>query len=98
MGLPINKLIVATNNNDILFRVINSGEYKPLKVKPSLSPSMDIQVASNFERLLFHIFKEDDKKVKISMQKLSDEGFFKLEKDELNILQNDFEAERVDDF
>ena len=97
MGLPINKLIVATNNNDILFRVINSGEYKPLKVKPSLSPSMDIQVASNFERLLFHIFKEDDKKVKISMQKLSDEGFFKLEKDELNILQNDFEAERVDD-
>ena len=97
MGLPINKLIVATNNNDILFRVINSGEYKPLKVKPSLSPSMDIQVASNFERLLFHIFKEDDKKVKISMKKLSDEGFFKLEKDELNILQNDFEAERVDD-
>ena len=55
MGLPIDKLIVATNENDILCRVINSGEYRPAKVKPSLSPSMDIQVASNFERLLFDI-------------------------------------------
>ena len=55
MGLPIDKLIVATNENDILCRVINSGEYKPSHVKPSLSPSMDIQVASNFERLLFDI-------------------------------------------
>ena len=53
MGLPIDKLIVATNENDILQRVINTGEYKPDKVKPSLSPSMDIQVSSNFERLLF---------------------------------------------
>ena len=51
MGLPINKLIVATNKNDILQRVINTGEYKPDKVKPSITPSMDIQVASNFERL-----------------------------------------------
>ena len=51
MGLPIDKLIVATNENDILCRVINSGEYKPSETKPSLSPSMDIQVASNFERL-----------------------------------------------
>ena len=55
MGLPIEKLIVATNENDILCRVINSGEYKPSEVKPSLSPSMDIQVASNFERLLFDV-------------------------------------------
>ena len=52
MGLPIDKLIVATNENDILQRVINKCEYKPDKVKPSLSPSMDIQVSSNFERLL----------------------------------------------
>ena len=55
MGLPINKLIVATNKNDILQRVINTGEYKPNTVIPSLTPSMDIQVASNFERLLFYI-------------------------------------------
>ena len=63
MGLPIDKLIVATNENDILCRVINSGEYRPSKVKPSLSPSMDIQVASNFERLLFDILNSDDQKV-----------------------------------
>merc|ERR1711990_501153 len=55
MGLPINKLIVATNQNDILHRVINTGEYKPDKVIPSITPSMDIQVASNFERLLFYV-------------------------------------------
>ena len=57
MGLPIDKLIVATNENDILCRVINSGEYRPSEVKPSLSPSMDIQVASNFERLLFDVLE-----------------------------------------
>ena len=70
MGLPIDKLIVATNENDILCRVINSGEYRPSKVKPSLSPSMDIQVASNFERLLFDVLSNDDQKVAKSMQNL----------------------------
>ncbi len=70
MGLPINKLIVATNENDILQRVINSGEYKPSKVKPSLSPSMDIQVSSNFERLLYDVLNQDDKKVSLLMQNL----------------------------
>ena len=53
MGLPINKLIIATNSNDILKRVINTGVYKPLKVEHTVSPSMDIQIASNFERLVF---------------------------------------------
>ena len=61
MGLPIDKLIIATNENDILYGV--SGEYRPLQVKTSLSPSMDIQVASNFERLLFDIMEENDEKV-----------------------------------
>ena len=65
MGLPIDKLIVATNENDILQRVINKGEYKPDKVKPSLSPSMDIQVSSNFERLLFYVVGENDDKGQI---------------------------------
>ena len=86
MGLPIDKLIVATNENDILCRVINSGEYRPSKVKPSLSPSMDIQVASNFERLLFDVLNNDDQKVSKSMQNLNENGFFKLEKDELKKL------------
>jgi threonine synthase len=55
MGLPINKLVIATNNNDILRRVINTGIYKPSKVEHTVSPSMDIQVASNFERLIFDV-------------------------------------------
>ena len=97
MGLPIDKLIVATNENDILCRVIKSGEYRPSKAKPSLSPSMDIQVASNFERLLYDISNEDDNKVKSSMEKLSTVGFFKLEKDKLEKLQENFVAEKIND-
>ena len=97
MGLPIDKLIVATNENDILCRVINSGEYKPLKVKPSLSPSMDIQVASNFERLLFDILNSDDQKVSKLMKSLNETGFFKLEKDELKKIKENFAAEKIND-
>ena len=97
MGLPIDKLIVATNENDILCRVINSGEYRPSKVKPSLSPSMDIQVASNFERLLFDILNRDDQKVSKSMQNLNENGFFKIEKDELKKIRENFSAEKIND-
>ena len=97
MGLPIDKLIVATNENDILCRVINSGEYKPSEVKPSLSPSMDIQVASNFERLLFDVLNRDDQKVSKSMKDLNDNGFFKLENDELKKIRENFFAEKIND-
>ena len=75
MGLGIDKLIVATNENDILQKVINTGEYKPGQVKPSISPSMDIQVSSNFERLLFDVVGEDDKRVSLLMNDLSAKGF-----------------------
>ena len=97
MGLPIDKLIVATNENDILCRVINTGEYRPSEVKPSLSPSMDIQVASNFERLLFDVLKGDDQKVSKSMKNLNDNGFFKLEKDDLKKIKENFSAEKISD-
>ncbi len=97
MGLPIDKLIVATNENDILYRVINSGEYKPLRVKTSLSPSMDIQVASNFERLLFDILNCDDQKVIKSMKNLNENGFFKLNLDELKKIKENFAAEKIND-
>jgi threonine synthase len=97
MGLPIDKLIVATNENDILCRVINTGEYRPSEVKPSLSPSMDIQVASNFERLLFDVLKGDDQKVSKSMKNLNDNGFFKLEKDDLKKIRENFSAEKISD-
>ena len=97
MGLPIKKLIVATNENDILSRVINSGEYKPSKTKPSISPSMDIQVASNFERLLYDIVGEDDVKVKLLMDKLKNEGSYSLNKKETNHIKNDFSASTISD-
>tara|TARA_E500000178_G_C16950995_1_gene721293 strand:+ start:80 stop:1456 length:1377 start_codon:yes stop_codon:yes gene_type:complete len=97
MGLPMNKLIVATNENDILQRVINTGEYKPGKVKPSLSPSMDIQVSSNFERLLFDIVGQNDKKVISLMNKLLTKGFFKLNEEEVKTIKKDFCAEKIND-
>jgi len=97
MGLGIDKLIVATNENDILQKVINTGEYKPGQVKPSLSPSMDIQVSSNFERLLFDIVNENDKRVSLLMNDLSSKGFFKLNKEEVEIIKKDFCAEKIND-
>ncbi len=97
MGLGIDKLIVATNENDILQKVINTGEYKPGQVKPSISPSMDIQVSSNFERLLFDIVGEDDKRVSLLMNDLSAKGFFKLNKEEVEIIKKDFCAEKIND-
>ena len=97
MGLSIDKLIVATNENDILRRVINTGEYRPGKVKPSLSPSMDIQVSSNFERLLFDILNEDDKKVSLLMNDLKIKGFFKLDLNSVKIIKKNFCAEKIND-
>ncbi len=97
MGLPIKKLIVATNENNILQRVINLGEYKPSKVKPSLSPSMDVQVSSNFERLLFDVLNHDDKKVSNLMSDLSSKGSFKLSSEEINFIKKDFFAEKTSD-
>jgi threonine synthase len=59
MGLPIGKLTIATNKNDILARCVATGEYKMNGVTPTLSPSMDIEISSNFERLLFDLFARD---------------------------------------
>ena len=97
MGLNINKLIVATNENDILNRVIETGEYKPRIAKSSITPSMDIQVASNFERLLFDLLKGDDKKVSTYMNKLTSNGNFKLNQEELQILKKDFIGRSIND-
>ena len=97
MGLPIDKLIVATNENDILQRVINTGEYKPDEVKPSLSPSMDIQVSSNFERLLFDILDGDDKKLTLLMNDLKTKGFFILDQETVKIIKKDFCAVKISD-
>ena len=95
MGLPINKLIVATNQNDILKRVINTGEYKIEDVVETISPSMDIQVASNFERLIFDINSNDDLNVKEKMKNLKEQKFFRIDKNQLKSIKKDFISESL---
>ena len=95
MGLPINKLVIATNKNDILKRVINTGYYKPLKVEHTVSPSMDIQVASNFERLIFDVNSCSSKKTLELMSDLNEGGQFKIEKEELKKIKNNFFSESL---
>ena len=75
MGLPIAKLVIATNQNDILHRAISTGDYITDGVKPSISPSMDIQVSSNFERALFDAYGRDGASVSALMTELKSGGF-----------------------
>lgn len=75
MGLPIEKLVIATNQNDILDRALKSGAYVTDGVKPSISPSMDIQVSSNFERALFDAYGRDGASVAALMAELKAGGF-----------------------
>lgn len=75
MGLPIDRLVVATNQNDILHRCLTGGEYRPDGVTPSISPSMDIQVSSNFERALYYAYDQDPSAVGQLMDELKNGGF-----------------------
>jgi len=95
MGLPINKLVIATNKNDILKRVVSTGYYKPLKVEHTVSPSMDIQVASNFERLIFDVNSCSSKKTLKLMRDLNERGQFKIEKEELKKIKDSFSSESL---
>ena len=97
MGLPINKLIIATNSNDILKRTIDTGIYKPLEVKHTISPSMDIQVASNFERLIFDICNSDSDTIIKLMNDLDKKGEFKIGENELNKIKENFCSESLSD-
>ena len=95
MGLPINKLIIATNKNDILKRAVKTGHYKPLKVEHTISPSMDIQVASNFERLIFDVYSNDSKKTSELMNELTKKGEFEIEKNKLQKIKDSFFSESL---
>ena len=75
MGLPIKDLIVATNRNDILHRTLQTGSYTKEGVEPTISPSMDIQVSSNFERALFYAYDQDGVTVASQMADLQNGGF-----------------------
>ena len=95
MGLPINKLIVATNQNDILHRAISKGKYEMETVSETISPSMDIQIASNFERLIYDLNNFDDVKTKNIMNKINKEGKYIISKDNLNKISKDFLSESM---
>ncbi len=92
MGLPIDKLIVATNENDILHRAISKGDYVSKEVKETLSPSMDIQLASNFERLIYYVNNSDSEKTAEIMKKVK-QNSYQIEKNSLDIIQKDFLSE-----
>ncbi|MGM0586759.1 MAG: threonine synthase [Pseudomonadota bacterium] len=97
MGLPIDRLVIATNRNDILYRTLASGRHEKAGVEPSLSPSMDIQVSSNFERLLFDLSGRDAQAVTNMMESLRQQGGFALPADLLARLRDGFDAGRATD-
>ena len=90
MGLPIDKLVIATNENDILHRALETGVYEKKGLRQTMSPSMDIQIASNFERIIFDICDGDSDQVIHLMEKLTRDGKFILNPELLKRLRNDF--------
>ncbi len=95
MGLPVDKLILATNRNDILSRFVNSGTYALGSVEPTLSPSMDIQLASNFERYLYYLMDEESAAVKALMQQMDAQGRLELPEEKLAQVREEFVAHAV---
>jgi threonine synthase len=97
MGLPIERLVVATNVNDILVRTLSTGVYELRQVTPTTSPSMDIQVSSNFERLLFEAYGRDSQAVRALMGSLAQSGSFSLSASALAAIRSQFTALRADE-
>jgi threonine synthase len=92
MGLPIHKLILATNENNILERFVREGVYQPGEFHSTYSPSMDIQVASNFERYLYYLHGEDAQAISAIMDQYKVDGNIVIPADKLAIVQADFAA------
>ncbi|KIL37046.1 threonine synthase [Cohnella kolymensis] len=95
MGLPINKLILATNENNILQRFVHDGIYMPDKFHSTYSPSMDIQIASNFERYLYYLCDEDANEVAERMERFKAEGRLEFNEAEREKILSDFGAHSV---
>jgi threonine synthase len=96
MGLPVDRLVIATNDNDILARTFASGVYETRAVVATTSPSMDIQLSSNFERLLFETAGRDAGTVRRYMDGLKQSGSFAIEVAQLATLRAEFSAGRAD--
>ncbi|MDC0030731.1 threonine synthase [Candidatus Pelagibacter sp.] len=95
MGLPINKLVVATNQNDILHRAISKGSYEVEKVTETISPSMDIQIASNFERLIYDLNDCDDAQTINAMNDIREKGKYSIDQERLNKINTDFLSSKM---
>jgi threonine synthase len=96
MGLPIDRLVIATNVNDILVRTLATGAYKLRDVTATTSPSMDIQVSSNFERLLFEANGRNARAVRAQMASLAQSRRFVIDADALGHVRSAFSAGRAD--
>ena len=96
LGLPIDKLIVATNKNDILHRAISGGDYTQRQVEETNTPSMDIQIASNFERLLYDVKDCNSEIIKEVMSKIKSNSFI-IDNDDLNKINKNFTSEMLDE-
>ena len=97
MGLPVDRLMIATNVNDILARTLATGAYEVREVVPTTSPSMDIQVASNFERLLFDANARDPQAVRAAMGSLAQSRRFALSAAALTEIRSQFAADHADE-
>ncbi len=92
MGLSIDRLVIATNNNDILCRALKTGTYQTSQVEVTQSPSMDIQISSNFERLLFEAGGRDGQKLLAQMNSLSQSGSFEISGNALANILSEFDV------
>ena len=92
MGLPIDKLVIATNRNDILARTLETARYEKMATNPTISPSMDIQVSSNFERLLFDAASRDASVVCRQMEGLKQSGSFEIAPETIKNIREEFNA------
>lgn len=95
MGLPIERLILATNENNILERFVNTGDYSLGESRPTYSPAMDIQVASNFERYLYYLLGEDPAALRAAMAQFKETGRLAVAGEQLAQVQRDFASRAV---
>lgn len=95
MGLPVDKLVLATNRNDILSRFVNSGVYEALNVHHTMSPSMDIQISSNFERYLYYLMDENPAKVRELMEEMTRDGRLEISEEKQQRVCKLFQAKAV---
>jgi threonine synthase len=97
MGLPIRKLLLATNENNILTRFVNEGDYSLGQVVSTVSPSMDIQLASNLERYLFYLFDENPARVRSAFARLAETGRIPFTVEEMRRVKDDFISQSVNE-